>query len=93
LELAILRHRILVFFAEIASLNQNVDARRKAPVLELVKADGSRVLLASEHQLQFLLPLCLKPPGGERSRHQDGHHAKRDEQSCHRVAAISVLTP
>jgi hypothetical protein len=92
LKLTVLRHGILVFLAEITSLNQNVDARRKAPVFELVKSYGSRVLLAAENQLLFLFPLGLEAPGRGHSHQQNGHHAQRDEQRRHGIAAISILT-
>jgi hypothetical protein len=93
LKLAVLRHGILVFLAEVTSLDEHLDARRKGPILELVEANGSRVLLAPEFELQLFLALRLKAPCRKGRGHQDRHHGKRDQQSGHRVAAISVLTP
>jgi hypothetical protein len=75
------------------SLDENIDARRKAAVLELVKTYRSSVLLASENKLQLFLALRLKAPGWEGGRHQDQHHGQRDQQGGHRVATFSVLTP
>ncbi len=93
LKFAVLRHGILVFFTKVASLNENLDTRRKAAILQLVEADGSRVLLASKHELELFLPLGLKTPGRQGRQHKNGHDGQRDQQGGHRVATLSVLTP
>src|SRR5262245_53027971 len=48
LKLAVLRHGVLVFLAKVASLDENLDTWRKGPILELIQANGPRVLLSPE---------------------------------------------
>jgi hypothetical protein len=95
-ELAVLRHRVLVFLAQESVLNQKVDAGRKRVrdvlVLELEKGYRSRVLLAAKHELGFLFPLRLVAPDRHQDRQQDSHNREGYQEGRHRVSALSALT-
>jgi hypothetical protein len=95
-ELAILRHRILVFPAQEPVLDQKVDARRKRVrdvlVLELEKGDRPRVLLAAKDQLGFFFALRLVAPDRHQDRQQDSHNREGHQKGRHRVSALTLLT-
>ena len=94
LELAVLGHRVLVFFSEIFLLDEDVEVRRAGarPHLHLPEADRANVLFAAKNQLGFLLALSLVPPGGKQRSHEHRHHGKADQQRRHGVTPLSVLT-
>ena len=95
LELAALRHRVLVLLAQEPTLDERVDARREGigdvRVLGSKEGDGAGVLLAAEDELGFFLPLRLVPPDRHRHRHQNRHDGERDEQGRHRVPALPLV--
>jgi hypothetical protein len=95
-ELAVLRHRVLVFLAQESVLDQKVDAWRERVrdvlVLELEKGDRSRVLLAAKHELGFLFALRLVAPDRHQDRQQNSHDREGHQKGCHRVSALTVLT-
>ena len=85
-ELAIRRHRILVFLPEITPLHEHVDARRKVvSVLRSIERDCAGVLLAAKNEFRFFFPAGEVAPGGQRHGHQDGHDGEGDEQRRHRI--------
>ena len=95
----VLRDRILVPLPEKVLLDEDIERRRiRVGVLSPEQANSPRVLLAAENQLLFLLALRDLLPDGHRDRHHDGHDAHGDEQSGHRIAALTseqcfCLTP
>ncbi len=95
-ELAVFRHRVLVFPAQEPVLDKKVDARGKCVgqvgVLEPEKGDRARVLLAAENELGLLFPLRLVTPDRHRDRQQNGHDGERDEQRRHGISALRVVT-
>ena len=95
-ELAVFRHRVLVFLAQEPVLDQKVDARgkgvRQVGVLEPEEGDRARVLLAAENELGLLFPLRLVTPDRHRDRQQNGHDGERDEQRRHGISALRVVT-
>jgi len=94
-ELTVLRHRVLVFLAQVASFHERVDARRKSVrdvcVLESKEGDRARVLLAAKHELGLFFPLRFVAPYRHRDRKQDGHDRQRDEQRGHGVSAFTIV--
>jgi len=95
-ELAVLRHRVLVFLAQKPALDEHVDARRPGirVVLVLVfeESNRARVLLAAPDELSFLLAASLMPPDRHGDRHQNRHNSQRDQQGGHRVTPLAALT-
>lgn len=87
------RDRIFEFLADVAPLDQDVDARRKRLGLRLVEPNRPDVLLAAEDELGFLFALRLMTPHGHGDGHQHRHHGERDEQRRHRVPFLAGLTP
>src|SRR5690606_4545208 len=84
--------RILVLAAQVAFLDQEVDAGRMgARDAPLVERDRMRVLLQTEQQLFFTLALRLLGPHGHRDAQQQHHDGDGDQQGGHRVASL-VLT-
>ncbi len=87
-----LSDRIEVFLAKEPALDQDVDARReRVRVLCAVQGYRTRVLLAAEDQLRFLLALGSVAPRRERDAHEDGHHGEADKQRRHGVAPFSTF--
>jgi hypothetical protein len=92
-ELAVLRHRVLVFLAQESALDQDVNAWWKRDgarllVLGPVQSDGAGVLLAAPHELRLFFALCLVAPHGHGDGQQDGQDRKGHQQRRHRVAAF-----
>jgi hypothetical protein len=85
--------RVLVFLAEKALLNQDVECRRwRVGVFLPKKAYRSGVLLASKNQLLLFLALRHLLPNRHRSGQHDGHDAQSDEQHRHGVAVFGLTT-
>ena len=95
-ELAVFRHRVLVFLAQEPVLDQKVEARgqcvRQVGVLEPEEGNRARVLLAAEDELGLFFPLRLVTPDWHRDRQQNGHDGERDEQRRHGISALRVVT-
>jgi hypothetical protein len=87
-----LSDRIEVLLAKEPALDQDVDARReRVRVLCAVQGYRTRVLLAAEYQLRFLLALGGVAPRRERDAHEDGHHGEADKQRRHGVTPFSTF--
>jgi hypothetical protein len=85
-------NRVLVLLAEKPLINQHIDARRgRIRELSLKQADGAGILLASEDELFFLLPLGHVRPDRQHRAHQDRHHAQADQQGHHGIASVPRL--
>jgi hypothetical protein len=93
LELAVLRHRILVLLAEVSTLNQCVDAGRVLiPVLPVEQIDRAGVLFPAEGQFGLFLSLRLLTPRWQEGAHHDRHHGHAHQQRRHRISALACLT-
>jgi hypothetical protein len=89
----VIRDRIFVFFAEVSLIHQKIDRRRKGswPRFSLKQPDGSRVLLAAEHEFGLLVaPSHVIPHRHDHCEH-DRHDAEAHEQGRHGVSLL--LTP
>jgi hypothetical protein len=93
LEFPIFRHGVFVLFPKVPAIDQHVDARWKrvgnVRVLEPVKRNRTRVLLAAEGQLGFFLSTGFLTPDGHEDRHQNPHDGQRDKQRRHRVTPLA----
>jgi hypothetical protein len=76
-------------------LHERVEGRRPAAWSHapFIQADRTHVLLAAEHEFEFLLALRLKPPRRQHGSHEDRHHGQRNQERRHRKATLGVLTP
>ena len=92
-ELAIRRHRIFVLLPEVASLHEDVEARREVvSVLGSKEGDRTSVLFSPKRQLRFLFTTGKMAPGGQRHGHEDGHDGEADEQRRHRITPLVFPT-
>jgi hypothetical protein len=93
LELAVLRHRILVLLAEVSALHQRIDAGRVLiAVFPVEQIDRAGVLFPTESQFGLFLSLRLLTPRWQEGAHHDRHHADAHQQRRHRVSALACLT-
>jgi hypothetical protein len=68
--------------------HQRIHIRRQGAELPLVGLDRPRVLLASKHELRFLLAGFLLPPRRQHLGHAHAENRDDHEDNGQRVAAI-----
>ena len=89
LELAILRHRVLVLATEKLLVEEHVDAGREgAGKPSLIETYGPSILLTPKDELDLLFALPGLPPDGHGCRHEDAQDANADKQGSHGITAV-----
>jgi hypothetical protein len=82
--------RVFVLLADVAPLDERVNAGGQCLGLRAVEPNRTDVLLAAEDELGFFLALGLVTPHRHRDGHQDRHHRERDEQRRHCIACLAA---
>ena len=83
------RHGVLELLPQEVLFDQHIKGgRRRVRVDPLILVDGARVLIASKHELFFLLALKGVLPGRQGHAQHDRHYGHGDQQRGHRIAMV-----